>query len=245
MLDRQSAVDQEGAGYRRAPGGRRRLDASFDSVVAISNVSPGILVTSGSSIYIDGRTNYGIRVNIRAGGGDGAKAATSGNVDNLRVAHVEIAGPSCAPTTNCSTAAYGLNFAPSTFTVSNLLVSRVSVHAISEAFRASNWSTAVIEHSDLYDIANDGVDHEDTMYSYPSSNVTMRYNFIHHVPNDGIFFEYGGAVNFRLYGNVFYDSQYSLLTAKAPGVLVRCTSTTTCSRRRRPPTTAGSIPMAS
>jgi len=138
-------------------------------------------------------------------------------VDNLRIAHVEVAGPTCALSGNCSTAAYGLNFAPSTNTVSNLYVGYVAVHSISEAFRASNWSTAVIERSDLYDIANDGVDHEDTMYSYPSSNVTVRYNFIHNVPNDGLFFEYGGAVNFRLYGNVFYNSTYSLLTTKAPG----------------------------
>jgi hypothetical protein len=192
-------------------------NSTFDSTVNISNANPGILVPSGSSIYIDGRVSYGIKVNIVAGGGDGAKVATSGNVDNLRIAHLEVAGPTCGPAGNCSTAAYGLNFAPSNYTVSNLYVGYVAVHAISEAFRASNWSTAVIEHSNLYDIANDGVDHEDTMYSYPSTNVTMRYNFIHNVPNDGIFFEYGGAVNFRLYGNVFYNSTYSLLTVKAPG----------------------------
>jgi hypothetical protein len=191
--------------------------SSFDSTVNISNVSPGIVVPSGGSIYIDGRVSNGIKVNIASGGGDGAKAATSGNVDNLRISHLEVAGPGCAAARSCSTAAYGLNFAPSNYTVSNLYVGYVAVHAISEAFRASNWRTAVIEHSNLYDIANDGVDHEDTMYSYPSTNVTLRYNFIHDVPNDGLFFEYGGAVNFRLYGNVFYNSSYSLLTTKAPG----------------------------
>lgn len=199
------------------PANAAGWNASFDSTVVVSNANPGISVPSGAAITIDGRIDYGIKVVIPAGGGDGAKVATAGNVDRLTLAHVEIAGPTCAPAGNCKTAAYGLNFAPSSNKITNLLVSHGAVHSISEAMRACNWDTAVIEFSDLYDIVNDGVDHEDTMYSYPSSNVTMRYNFIHNVPNDGIFFEYGGATNFRLYGNVFYASHLSLLTAKSPG----------------------------
>jgi hypothetical protein len=47
--------------------------------------------------------------------------------------------------------------------------------------------------------------------------VIWRYNTIYNSPNDGIFFEFGGADNFQFYRNVFYGSQFSLLTTKAPG----------------------------
>ena len=199
------------------PASASGWSTSFDSLVVVSNSNPGISIPSGSSIYVDGRVKYGIRIVTTAGGGDGAKAAMAGNVDDIRLTYIDFAGPACAPTGTCSRGAYGINFAPSSNNVTNLLVSHCAIHSISEALRASNWNRAVVEYTDLYDISNDGIDHEDTMYSYPSSNVTMRYNFIHNVPNDGIFFEYGGAVNFRLYGNVFWNSRYSLLTTKAPG----------------------------
>jgi hypothetical protein len=44
------------------------------------------------------------------------------------------------------------------------------------------------------------------MYSYPSTNLTWRYNRIWSSPNDGIFHEFGGAVNLKFYGNVIYHS---------------------------------------
>jgi hypothetical protein len=195
-------------------------NSSFDSLVDIK-ASPGINV-SGNYVTVDGRsrypaTTYGIRVTIPASGGNGVVAAQTGSVDNLRLYNIEVLGPYCTSSAPCSTAAYGVNIAPSTNNVTNLLVSNCSIHGISEALRASNWNVATIEYNHIADTANDGVDHEDVIYSYPSSNVIWRYNIIDNSPNDGLFFEFGGATNLYFYGNIFYGSTDSFLTTKAPG----------------------------
>ena len=195
--------------------------ATYDSQVQIK-ADPGIDDPGSSAVTIDGRfrapsTNYGFKVIIPSGGGNGVFAAESNSVDSLKLYSIEVMGPYCTLSNPCSTAAYGINIAPSANKVTNLLVNSCFVHGISEAFRSSQWNGVVIEYNQIADTANDGVDHEDVMYSYPSNNVIWRYNTIRNSPNDGIFFEFGGAVNFYLYGNVYYDSQYSLLTTKAPG----------------------------
>ena len=194
---------------------------SFDSLVNITG-SPGINVPGGSYVTIDGRfrypsKTYGIKVTIPATGGNGVFAGQSATVDNLKLYNIEVIGPYCTTSAPCSTAAYGINIAPSTNNVTNLLVSNSYVHGISEAFRASNWNGVVIEYNQIADTINDGVDHEDVIYSYPSNNVIWRYNTIKNSPNDGLFFEFGGATNFYFYGNVFYASTSSFLTTKAPG----------------------------
>lgn len=204
-----------------AAGSAAGWNSSFDSQVQIK-ADPGIDDPGSSSVTIDGRfrapsTNYGIKVIIPGGGGNGVKAAESNSVDGLKLYNIEVLGPYCTTSKPCSSAAYGINIAPSNNNVTNLLVNSCFVHGVSEAFRSSQWNGVIIEYNQIADTYNDGVDHEDVEYSYPSNNVTWRYNTIHNSPNDGIFFEFGGAVNFYLYGNVYYDSQYSLLTTKAPG----------------------------
>jgi hypothetical protein len=42
----------------------------------------------------------------------------------------------------------------------------------------------------------------------------MRYNTIANCTADGIFFEYGGAVNFQFYGNLYYNTPNSHITFK-------------------------------
>jgi MYXO-CTERM domain-containing protein len=199
-----------------APTAAPGWSPSFDSTVDITG-SPGIDVPGGSGITIDGRIDYGIRITLPKGGGNGVFAADTASVDSLSLRHVEVVGPACTLAKPCTVAAYGINLAPENNQITNLLVSHCRVHGISEALRASNWTHVVIEHTAISDTENDGVDHEDVIYSYPSTDVVWRYNTIWNSPNDGIFFEFGGAVSFYFYGNVYYASTASLLTTKAPG----------------------------
>jgi hypothetical protein len=196
-----------------APASAAGWSSAFDSLVTITG-SPGISVPSSSYDTIDGRTNYGIKVIISNAGGDGAKIAQSGSVSNLNFRHIEIASTNPS---NPSSGVYGFNFAPSVNTVSNVTMSYTYVHGICEALRASNWNNVVLEYSTIADLQTDSVDHDDVMYSYPSTNVTFRYNSITNSPSDGIFFEFGGADHFYFYGNYYWNSSTSLLTTKAPG----------------------------
>ncbi|WP_263383704.1 right-handed parallel beta-helix repeat-containing protein [Granulicella arctica] len=196
-------------------------NAAFDGLVSLT-ANPAINIASGSNVTVDGRSRYpastyGMQITIPPGGGNGIVGAQSGSIDSVKLYNIEVVGPYCTSTKPCSTAAYGINIAPSTNQVTNLLISNCSIHGISEALRSSNWNGVTVEYNHIADTIGDGVDHEDVMYSYPSSNVTWRYNIIKNSPNDGIFFEFGGATNFSFYGNVFYASSLSFITTKAPG----------------------------
>ena len=188
---------------------------SFDSQVIINNAS--ISLAGGAYYTINGRINYGIQVVCTSSGGcNGVTGATSGSIDHVSLYHVELYGPACVMAENCGGGgASGLNVAPSSNKVTNLLFSRGFIHRWGELVRTSNWTNCTIEYSSLSDTHNDGPQHEDVMYNYPSTNMTLRYNKIWGSPNDGIFFEFGGATNFKFYGNIYYHSGGSLMTFKA------------------------------
>lgn len=195
--------------------------SGFDSQVVIS--TGGLTLGHIAYVTISGRlgvpspTVWGIKIVAPVGGGNGVFDSDSGTIDNFVFDNVELAGPACAAAGNCTTAAYGFNVAPSTNAVTNLTVQYCNIHDDSETFRDALWTGAIVQYNLIHDMFNDGIDHEDVMYSYPNTNVTMRYNFIYNSPNDGIFYEFGGANNFKLYGNVYYASHVSFLTTKAPG----------------------------
>lgn len=71
----------------------------------------------------------------------------------------------------------------------------------------------VFEYLDIYDImaANWATWHPNGLYTVDSKNVTVRYSKFHKGPKgygvgEGIFFEQGGgAANWNIYGNLFYD----------------------------------------
>lgn len=203
-------------------------NAAFDGQVT---GPAGWDIRGGAYITVDGRTVtglsaggasglYGIKLTIPAGGGNGLTGAESGTLGHITLSHIELNGPACAQAGNCGTAAYGFNIAPSVNIVDNLLISFCSAHRMSETVRESQWQNSIVEHNSFYDMFNDGVDHEDVVYDYtfaPAGNVTWRYNWIFNSPNDGIFFEFGGAKNFNLYRNVFYASHVGFGTFKAPG----------------------------
>lgn len=189
-------------------------NSAFDGQVIITG-SPGINIPAASYVTVDGRTRFGIQIVQPALGGNGIFGAGSGNIDNITLSHIEVKGPYCTTSHPCTAGAYGINLPPATYTVSHININNCWVHGESEGLRASNWNNVIVERNVLEDFDNDGVDHEDVMYSYPGSNVTFRYNTIRNSPNDGIFFEFGGAQNFYFYGNLYIASDYEMLGTKS------------------------------
>jgi hypothetical protein len=125
----------------------------------------------------------------------------------MTVSYVEMYGPPCVLLENCGGGgASGFNVAPSSNTVSYIELDHDWIHRWGEGVRTSNWSNCTIQHTDIDTTHNDGQQHEDVMYNYAQTNLTMAYNRIWGSPNDGIFFDFGGTSGFYFYGNVFYHS---------------------------------------
>ena len=203
-----------------APG----WNASFDSLVVLPHIDiPG----PASYITISGRIPYGIQVLIPGtsgdgiDGGEGSGSGTAQPIDHITWSYIEVYGPSCVTSGNCSNGGViGVNIMPycSSANRTNMLFDHMSVHRTGEAFRGCGWASSTIQYSLIYDTNNDGQQHEDILYSNPPyQNVTWRYNKIFLSPNDGLFFEYGGAVNFAFYGNVVYHSGGWLISFKTGG----------------------------
>ncbi len=175
------------------------------------NLSAGAYITLNGRIGTAAQDNFGISVqcNNTAGlsGCNAFTGAGSGNLTNITVSHVEMFGPTCVLDENCGGGgASGFNVAPGKNKVVNLLLDHDWIHQWGEAIRTCNWSNAVIQYTDIDTTHNDGKQHEDVMYNYAQTNLTMRYNRIWNSPNDGIFFDFGGTNGFYFYDNVFYDA---------------------------------------
>ncbi len=172
------------------------------------NLSGGAFVTLSGRVGSPTEDNFGISVQCTSQGGcDAFSGAGSGNLTNFTVTYVEMYGPACVLDENCGGGgASGFNVAPSNNKVVNLLLDHDWIHRWGEAIRTSNWSNAIIQYTDIDTTHNDGPQHEDVMYNYAQTNLTMRYNRIWNSPNDGIFFDFGGTNGFYFYGNVFYGS---------------------------------------
>jgi hypothetical protein len=198
-------------------------NVAYDSLVTLPNINiPG----PAAYITIDGRTAYGIQVLIPGTSGDGidggagARDGTSQPIDHITFKYIEVYGPACVVSATCTNSGIvGVNIMPYCQgpNRTNMLFDHLSVHRIGEAFRGCGWDNSVVQYSLIYDMHNDGQQHEDILYSNPPyQNVTWRYNRIYQSPNDGLFFEYGtGAVNFAFYGNVVYHSGGWMICFKA------------------------------
>ncbi len=193
------------------PAAASGWDPSFDSQVKLSSIN----VPGQSWVTISGRIKSGILITVGSSGGNGMTGATSGSIANISVSYVEFFGP--PNKTGLSQGRYGINIAPSTNTVTNLLIDHCWIHQWCEALRCSNWNGVIIQYSIISDTDTDNIDHADVIYNYPNKNVTWRYNSIFNSPVDGMFFEYGGAVNFQFYGNVYWSSSNHLIFFKPPG----------------------------
>jgi len=187
-------------------------NSSYDSQVVISGAE--IVLAAGAYYTINGRlgtvagNNFGISVRATgSSGGNTLDGAASGSLSNIIVSYVEFYGPPCVTAGTCTSNADGFNVASSSSnTVKNLLLDHLWIHRFAESIRTSNWSGGAIQYSEIDTTGSTPAEHEDLMYSYPSTNMTWHHNIIWGSPNDGIFHEYGGAVNLRFYDNIYYHS---------------------------------------
>lgn len=167
-------------------------------------------------VTIDGDHAYGIKIDLSGGsGGDGMRWGDKANVTGLTLKNVELIGT--PKTSGVTSGNYGLNFCPYDFKRENFLIDHCRVYQWCESFRANHWNNAVIQNSIIQKTFTDNVDHADIVYFYPSTNVTFRWNSISETPEDGIFFEFGGAQNFEFYGNWIWNSTNHFIFYKQPG----------------------------
>ena len=204
-----------------APVAAAGWSSSFDSTVAFHSA---ISLPSCSYVTIDGRkpftatvgakgvSNAGITVSIPVSGGNGIDGATSGSLSNDIIRNVSLIGPYTSSSGGGGIS--GINVCNSSVPVTNCTFHGISIVGTGEAVRSAAWNGVIIEYCYIADTANDGQQHEDIQYGYPSTNCIWRYNLINNSPNDGCFFEYGGATNFYFYGNVYYNSAYWLICTK-------------------------------
>jgi hypothetical protein len=192
-------------------------NSAFDDQVVI--VNGGIDIPAASYVSINGRkgsvaaNNYGISLQCTISSGCIAvSGAERGNLDNISLYYIEMYGPPCVTAGNCGSNAAedGLNLAPGTNKVTNLLVDHNWIHRWAESVRTCNWNGAIIQYTDVDTEHLTPNEHEDVIFSYDISNLTFRYNRVLTSPNDGMFF-YGNETNTRIYGNVYYHSGASLL----------------------------------
>ncbi len=187
----------------------------FDRTVVLNNST--ISIDASAYNIISGRAAYGIRV-VRSTGGTAVSSPGSGTADHITMVYVELYGPLCVDTHNCTgSAAYGLNL---NFrgTIQNSTFDHLYIHRWCEAIRMWNAINNTVQYSRIDDVQPDGIDHEDALYTAPPNDgITLRYNTISNVPNDGLFIESGSGTtnNFKLYGNIFHASHNSLLTFKS------------------------------
>jgi hypothetical protein len=110
----------------------------------------------------------------------------------------------------------GWKISPSTSTLSNVLFDHCRVRGVDVGLHCLA-SNVTVQYCTIQDINPDNsIDHQDAMYCYPSPNMIWRYNSIINCTADGLFFEYGGAVNFCFYGNLYYGTINHLIAFKAP-----------------------------
>jgi hypothetical protein len=187
--------------------------ASFDSLVILNSIS----VVGSSYITVDGRVTYGIQIKIGAGGGTGiivndSSGPTHPSNDNFY--NIEVLGPY---TSTASQNVDGLDAYINNCSWVNSMVSNCWMHGLGCGFKSQNWTNIIIDHCFLADFAPDGAQHVDVAYNYTDDLTIWRYNIISNCPNDGLFFEYGGAHNLYFYGNVYLASYGTLLAFKPDG----------------------------
>lgn len=196
---------------------------SFDSQVRLPGAT-GIEIANYSHIVIDGRTQYGILITMPFSGGYAVEcdpgAGAGVPVTDLSFHNIDVLGPYASGSNPAKEESVGFKIDPSDGTLSYVLIDRCRIRGCPTGLHCL-VSNLTIQYSTIQDVwpawEGKNPDHPDVMYCYRSPNMTWRYNTIINCESDGIFFEFGGAQNFRFYGNVYYNTTNSLLTTKAPG----------------------------
>ena len=199
-----------------APVAAAGWNSSFNSQVQFPG-SDGIYIPSNSHITVDGRVQYGILITIGLNGGYGIECGLTGATNtDLNFHNIDVTGPYGSPSKPAANPVIGWKVSPSTSTLSNVLFDHCRVRGVNCGLHCLA-SNVIVQYSTIQDIAPDNsTDHPDVLYCYPSPNMIWRYNSIINCDVDGVFFEFGGAVNFYFYGNLYYSTTNHLIYFKGP-----------------------------
>ena len=194
-----------------APKAAAGWSSTFDSQIKLN----GIAIPSSSYVTVDGRTQYGILITIGLNGGYGIECdASQVSATGLSFYNIDVLGPYGSPSNPARSVVVGWKISPSTGPLSNVLFDHCRVRGVDTGVHCLA-NNVTVQYCTIQDIAPDNsTDHEDVLYCYPSPNMTWRYNSIINCTADGLFFEYGGAVNFKFYGNLYYSTHNHLIAFK-------------------------------
>lgn len=218
-----------------AATGSAGWSSTFDSTVHQVN-GAGILFNGDwDYITISGRTtaaggDHGWWIDFRGrSSGPGIEFANGAAADYNVMEYMDLQGPGQI---NYTGDGRGIDATPFSAATGNVF-SHMRIFDWESAIYHAGISGSTLEYLDVFDIhaANWSTYHPNGIYTSGSSNVIVRYSKFHKGPKgygvgEGIFFEQGGgASNWQIYGNVFYDLDSTGLkaieiTSNVPGLKI-------------------------
>jgi hypothetical protein len=202
------------------PVGTSGWQSSFDSQVTLANGN--ISAATGSAyIIVDGRlgtvasNNFGI--SLQETGGNWAISFGSVNANHITFSYVEVNGPACVVSQNCSSDTHALDLRNWSGAVDSITIDHCWLHRESEiVWAGAGASNLTIQYSQLDTSATTNDEHADIMYGAGTmTNFIFRYNRVFASDNDGMLFESGMHISgFYFYGNLYYWSMGPWITFK-------------------------------
>ena len=177
---------------------------AFDAPVVISGASTGIYFSHGVGSYvtIDGRTTSGIRC-VYGDHNNGVEIdATPDTITGITLRYIEAAGPGPIQQSG-DTRGFDLTV---TGLIVNLTLSHCSAHHSDTLFQIAASVGLVVEYCDFHDAdaLNPDTFHPNTMILTKTEDAVIRFNRLHNIRVEGLFFESGASNNVQIYGNLFY-----------------------------------------
>jgi hypothetical protein len=190
------------------PAAAAGWDSSLDSQVVVTSTGSLILFNGGVGSYVtvDGQIPSGIRLNY-ANGGSGVELDGAVNFTDVTLRYIESAGPGPVVQTGDTrgfdlTTQAGLN---------NITLSHCEAHHSDTLLQVTRNTNLVIEYCELHHAGavNAATYHPNTIYLGTSTNAAIRYNKLHDIDVEGIFFGDDGSSGVQIYGNLFYQGASS------------------------------------
>ncbi|MCI0563572.1 MAG: hypothetical protein MN733_34295 [Nitrososphaera sp.] len=193
--------------------------ASFDASVHQTNGAGIIFNGDWDYITISGRTisaggNHGWWIDFRGPtAGKGIDIVNGAAADYNTFEYMDLQGPG---NINYTGDGRGIDATPFSSATGNVF-SHMKIWEWESGVYHAGINGSTFEYLDMYDIhaLNWATHHPNGIYCSSANNVIVRYSKFHKGPNgygtgEGIFFEQsGGCNNWQIYGNAFYDLDYT------------------------------------
>ena len=209
------------ATYLRATASDHGSDSGWSGEMDGRVILSGIIDINADGVTVDGRTEYGIKVN---GGSANGAIDIYGDQDNVTVKYIELDG-SGEPGGPCSWRGMRVHDAYGGGYVDNLTVSHIYMHNYyNDCIKWVDVRDSVIEYTTFGPRSGSCSEHGDAMEIFgSSSNITLRYSRFNW-NGQQIFFGAGSkSNNWMIYGNVFHDGT----SASGVGIHPKAQSDTT------------------